>query len=623
MNDNPDNRNTIYMMIAMMVLLFAYQIFWVDSPQHKAQRAAAAAAAAAASSSSAAALASGQPVAGSMTPEQARARSARVPIDTPSLKGSIALTGALFDDLYLVKYRETTEANSSMVELLRPAGADHAYYEESGFQGANLPNLPNGTTPWVLVSGTALSVGKPVVLGYDNGAGLQFRRTISIDADYMITVQDTVTNSGPQAATLTPYAYVYRVDMPVTAGKSGYIQEGGIATFANTSRAFLTGKYQTQAPRYKAMADDAKKNNKVSQKGSSTGGWFAINDKYWMAAVIPDQKAVVNFDVGATQRDGKLIFLSGYTDANVLIAPGQTWTGNSRLFAGAKLDTQLRAYEKTLGIPRFHNAMDWGVLEWIAYPFYLLLTWLFGVVKNYGLAILCLTVIVKAVFYPLAHRSYEQMTKMKHVQQRLQPKLDAIKKRFPDDPQKQQEATMQLYQDEKVNPMAGLGGCLPMLLQLPVFILLVKVLQLDINLYHAPFFGWIKDLSAPDPLSITTLFGVFKYNPATVPLIGGILNGPLHIGPVAILYGASMWASQQMTPMGGIDPAQKKMMAFMPLMMVFFFSQLAIGLMIYYFWSNILTMAQQYSIMRRLKVDNPIDDLIAKLTGKSDKKKAA
>ena len=214
------------------------------------------------------------------------------------------------------------------------------------------------------------------------------------------------------------------------------------------------------------------------------------------------------------------------------------------------------------------------------------------------------------------------MTKMRHVQQRLQPKLDAIKKRFPDDMQKQQEATMALYQEEKVNPMAGLGGCLPMLLQIPVFICLVKVLQMDIGLRHAPFFGWIHDLSAPDQLTIMNLFGLIPYDPSAVPLIGSFLGGPLHVGPVAILYGLSMWASQNFTPMSGIDPMQKRMMAFMPLIMVFFFSQLAIGLMIYYFWSNLLTILQQYIIMRRMKVDNPIDDLIAKITGKTEKKAA-
>ncbi len=618
MNNTDDNRNMIYFLIGSMVLLFAYQTFWVNSPQHKAERAAAAASAAAASSSSAVALAAGHPL-GSLTVEQARALSPRVPIDTPSLKGSIALNGALIDDLYLVKFHQTTDPKSPPVELLRPAGADHAYYMESGFQGAD---TPNSNTTWQLVSGDVLRVGQPVVLGYDNSKGLQFRRTISIDDNYMITMQDTVVNSGPQAASLLPYSMVRRVDMPVNVGHAGYIFEGGMATFANTSHTFLTNGYEGQSKRYKDLADDAKK-GKVTLQASSTGGWYAINDRYWMAAVIPDQKQSVDYFVQANQIDNKPVFLSGYRLKTVTIQPGQTWTGQSKVFAGAKEDKLLRAYEKDLAIPRFHYAMDWGVLEWLAYPFYLLLTWLYGLVHNYGLAILCLTVIVKAVFYPLAHRSYEQMTKMRHVQQRLQPKLDAIKKRFPDDQQKQQEATMQLYQDEKVNPMAGLGGCLPMLLQLPVFILLVKVLQLDINLVHAPFFGWIQDLSAPDPLSITTLFGLFHYDPASVPLIGGILAGPLHIGPVAILYGLSMWLSQQMTPMTGIDPMQKQMMAFMPLMMVFFFSQLAIGLMVYYLWSNILTMLQQYTIMRRLKVDNPIDDMIAKVRGALDRKKAA
>ncbi|MGZ3298726.1 MAG: YidC/Oxa1 family insertase periplasmic-domain containing protein, partial [Asticcacaulis sp.] len=305
------------------------------------------------------------------------------------------------------------------------------------------------------------------------------------------------------------------------------------------------------------------------------------------------------------------------------IAPGQTWHGQSHIFAGAKLDGLLHAYMKSLNVPRFNWALDWGHLSFITIPFYLLLSWLYKMVGNFGIAILILTVIVKVVFYPLAHNSYVTMTKMKHVQQHLAPKLEAIKKRFPDDMAKQQEATMELYKQEKVNPMAGLGGCLPMLLQLPVFICLLKVLQLDIDLYHAPFFGYVHDLSAPDPLTIVNLFGLIHFDPATVPLIGGILNGPLHIGPVAILYGASMWLSQQMNPTAtGIDPMQKRMLAFMPLMMVFFFSQLAIGIMIYYLWSNILTMFQQYLIMRHLKVDNPIDDIIARITGKREKKAA-
>ena len=620
MNNTDDNRNMIFFLIASMVLLFAYQQF-IMGPQQKTQHAAQVAAAAMASSSSSAALAAGIPM-GNMPVAQAVGLTPRVAIDTPSLKGSISLTGALFDDLYLARYREQPDAKSPMVELFRPSASDHAYYVESGFQGQNVAGLPDGKTVWRLVSGTALRPGQPVVLGYDSPSGLQFRRTLSIDSDYMITEQDAVSNGGSQAVSLTPYAMVTRVDMPADAGRAGYVMEGGIATFSNAGKNLFGEAYQIQARKYHDLAGDAKK-GRTWLSHASTGGWFAITDKYFMAAVIPDQKQAVNFTTGASLLNNKPVFRSGYMDVPVTIAPGQTWSGQSRIFAGAKNDTMMRSYEKALGVPLFHKSIDFGSLDFITYPFFLLLTWLYKYVGNYGVAILCMTVIIKIVFYPLAHRSYEQMTKMRHVQQRLQPRLDAIKKRFPDDQAKQQEATMQLYQEEKVNPMAGLGGCLPMLLQLPVFICLVKVLQLDIGLRQAPFFGWIKDLSAPDPLTIVNLFGLFHFDPVHVPLIGTFLAGPLHIGPVAILYGASMWASQQMAPVAGIDPMQKKMMAFMPLMMVFFFTQLAIGLMIYYFWSNILTMLQQYTIMRRLKVDNPVDDLIARITGKAEKKKAA
>jgi len=247
---------------------------------------------------------------------------------------------------------------------------------------------------------------------------------------------------------------------------------------------------------------------------------------------------------------------------------------------------------------------------------YWLLDKLYAFIGNFGLSILALTVIVKLVFYPLAHNSYESMTKMRQVQDRLKPKLDAIKARFPDDAQKQQEATMALYQEEKVNPMAGLGGCLPMLLQLPVFWGLYKVLQLAIEMRHAPFFGWITDLSAPDSTSIINLFGLLPFDPVTVPLLGTFFAGPLHIGAVVILYGFTMWLSQQMTPMTGVDPMQKKMMAFMPLMLIFFMAHVAIGLIIYWIWSNILTILQQYTIMHRLKVSNPIDTGLIMLRSK-------
>ena len=618
MNNTDDNRNLMMFLAVALIVMFGYQYF-IGSKQDKA-RAAHQAQMAAASSS---ALAAGLPVGSTnVTREQALAQSPRVPIDTPSLKGSISLKGALLDDLYMVKYHTTVDPKSPPVELLRPAGTDHGYYVESGFNTQNVPNAPTVNSLWVLTSGTVLSPGKPVVLTYDTGAGLKFTRTLNIDDNYMITEDDRVTNTAATPVSFAPYAWAIRDDIPATAAKGGYTLEGTMATFSktNTPRIGHGGDYMSNPQHYKDLAK-----SKNPPKGTSVGGWFAITDKYWMAAVIPDQHESVNYATVANTQGLVPQFQAGYASANtVTVMPGQTWNSQSHIFAGAKLDSLLHKYIDTLNIPRFNYALDWGHLDFITIPFFLLLSWLYKLVGNFGIAILLLTVIVKVVFYPLAHNSYVTMTKMKHVQQHLAPKLDAIKKRYPDDMAKQQEATMALYQEEKVNPMAGLGGCLPMLLQLPVFICLLKVLQLDIDLYHAPFFGYVHDLSAPDPLSIVNLFGLLPFDPATVPVIGGILNTTLHIGPVAILYGASMWLSQQMNPSAtGIDPMQKRMLAFMPLMMVFFFSSLAIGIMIYYLWSNILTMFQQYLIMRHLKVDNPIDQIIRSIGGLGGKKTAA
>jgi YidC/Oxa1 family membrane protein insertase len=609
MNETDNNKNMIFFLISCMVLLFAYQYFVMKPQQEKAQKAQAAAAAASSSSLAAGLI---HPDV-HLTRDQALAQSPRVAIDTPSLKGSIALKGAVIDDLYLTKHKDTIEKNSPNVELLSPAGTDTAFYVDSGFSAQNLPNAPTVNTLWTLASGTVLSPGHPVVLTYDNGAGLKFTRTLTIDDNYMIAENDQVSNATPQAVALAPYAQVVRYGIPPKAGHDSYVHEGTIATYSDKP-----GHYLIKQSKYRPLSE-----GKDTLSGSTTGGWFGITDKYWMAAVIPDQTLEAKFTVQNRGDKQKPVFTTGYMATNaVTIQPGQTWSTQQHIFAGAKSDQLIQAYAKSMHLPLFERALDWGTLGFITYPFFLLLTWLYKTIGNYGLAILSLTVIVKLAFYPLAHRSYEQMTKMRHVQQRLQPKLDAIKKRFPDDMQKQQEATMALYQEEKVNPMAGLGGCLPMLLQIPVFICLVKVLQMDIGLRHAPFFGWIHDLSAPDQLTIMNLFGLIHYDPSAVPLIGSFLGGPLHIGPVAILYGLSMWASQNFTPMSGIDPMQKRMMAFMPLIMVFFFSQLAIGLMIYYFWSNLLTILQQYIIMRRMKVDNPIDDLIAKISGKTEKKAA-
>ncbi|MGN6208710.1 membrane protein insertase YidC [Asticcacaulis sp.] len=621
MNNTADNKNMIYFLVISMAVLAIYQIF-VFGPDQKKRQAAAQVAAVASSS----AAAKGLPLGGvstTLTREQALATSPRITISTPSLKGSIALKGALIDDLYMIKYDQTVEKKNDPVELLTPAGTSNSYYVVSGYNFQNIPGAPTDDTVWTQTGGSALQVGKPVVLSYTNGAGLTFTRTLSIDENYMITEDDAVTNSTPQAIAFAPYSMVVRAGVPADAGKNAVVHEGAIATYSNTMSSPKLGDYRTASLKYKDMAKPKDGKALTGDDKVSIGGWYGITDKYWMAAVIPNQAQSVKYTVKADLVNNVPIFRSGYVDAPVTVAPGQTWKAQSHVFAGAKQNTQLQTYEDSLHIPRFHWAVDWGMLSIITYPMYWLLDKLYAFLGNFGFAILALTVIVKVVFYPLAHRSYESMTKMRQVQDRLKPKLDAIKKRFPDDMQKQQEATMALYQEEKVNPMAGLGGCLPMLLQIPVFWSLYKVLQLAIEMRHAPFFGWINDLSAPDSTSIVNLFGLLPFDPATVPLIGTILTGPLHIGVVAILYGCSMWLSQQMTPMTGVDPMQKKMMAFMPLMLTFFMAHVAVGLIIYWIWSNILTILQQYSIMHRLKVSNPIDTGFQKLGEMMNKGKKA
>jgi len=619
MNNTTDNKNMIYFLVISMAVLAIYQ-FFVFGPQQKKREAAMQVAAAASSS----AAAKGLPLGGvstTLTREQALATSPRITISTPSLKGSIALKGALIDDLYMIKYDQTVEKKNDPVELLTPAGAKNAYYVQSAYFAQNVPGMPDNNTVWTQTGGSVLSPGQPVVLSYDNGTGLTFTRTLSIDANYMITEDDAVTNTGTAPVSFQPFSVVMRSGMPADAGKNAVVHEGAIATYSKTMDKPKLGDYRTASLKYKDMAKP--KDGKALESQDSVGGWYGITDKYWMAAVIPNQAQAVSYTAKAIVTDGVPVFRSGYVDAPVTVAPGQTWKAQSHVFAGAKQNTQLQAYEDSLHIPRFHWAVDWGMLSIITYPMYWLLDKLYAFLGNFGFAILALTVIVKVVFYPLAHRSYESMTKMRQVQDRLKPKLDAIKKRFPDDMQKQQEATMALYQEEKVNPMAGLGGCLPMLLQIPVFWSLYKVLQLAIEMRHAPFFGWINDLSAPDSTTIINLFGLLPFDPATVPLIGTIFAGPLHIGVVAILYGCSMWLSQQMTPMTGVDPMQKKMMAFMPLMLTFFMAHVAVGLIIYWIWSNILTILQQYSIMHRLKVSNPIDTGFQKLGEMMNKGKKA
>lgn len=586
------NRNTIIFVVSAIALLLIYQFFVLD-PQMKRRQAEAKRQAPVAEAQ----LEKGAPAAqagrATVSRQAAAAASARVPVATPVVRGSISLRGARLDDLYLTEYRETVDKNSPPVELLRPEGAQNAWFAEIGWIGANLPGLPTAETVWTLTEGSTLSPGKPVTLRYDNGQGLVFTRKISVDDRFMFTVEDTVANVSGQSITLAPYGSIQRQGIPNDLGKNQIVHEGGIGWLGAELR-------QLKYPKW--LKDGGK-------EFASTGGWTGITDKYWLAALIPAQNEKIQGQYRITNAGGINIYEANFTGAARAIPAGRQVTETTRLFAGAKRAPLLKDYQTKAGVPEFDRAVDWGMFWFLTRPIFTFLEFIFRHVGNFGVAILLLTVAVRLIFFPLANKQYESLTKMKKVQ----PQMEELKAKYKDDPQKQQQELMALYQREKVNPLAG---CLPILFQIPVFYALYKVLTVTIEMRHAPFLGWIQDLSARDPTTIWNLFGLIDWAPATAPLIGTFLNGPLHLGILPLLYGVTMWLTTAMSPPAG-DPIQQRIFQLMPIMFTFIMAPFAVGLLIYWTWSNVLSILQQYVIMRRFKVDNPIDQLIARFTGKA------
>jgi YidC/Oxa1 family membrane protein insertase len=515
----------------------------------------------------------GQPgAAPSQTREAALAASPRVRIETPSLSGSISLKGGRIDDLSLVKYRETVDPNSPAVVLLSPSGSPNPFYVEYGWAGAagTAVNVPGPDTLWQQQGSGALGAGRPVTLVYDNGEGLEFRRTISVDENYLFTIKDEVVNKGGAPVTLYPYANVSRHGTPQTLGYY-VLHEGFIGVLGDR----LQEENYTDVEKKKVIPF------------TSTNAWLGITDKYWAATLIPDPQTRIDAKFLADQLGNAKTYQANYLAPAQTIAPGATGVAGGHLFAGAKEVAIVDGYNEQLGLNKFDRLIDWGWFYFITKPMFLAIDWIYKRVGNFGIAILIITVVIKIFFFPLANKSYASMAKMKAVQ----PEMMAIRERFADDKMKQQQAMMELYKKEKINPIAG---CLPILIQVPVFFALYKVLFVTIEMRHAPFFGWIKDLSAPDPLNIFTLFGLIPWDPTVLPLIGSFL----HLGPWPLIMGVTMWLQMKLNPPPP-DPTQAMIFNYMPIIFTFMLANFSAGLVIYWAWNNTLSVTQQSVIMHR------------------------
>jgi YidC/Oxa1 family membrane protein insertase len=511
-----------------------------------------------------------------VTRPDALAESPRVKVDAPAIYGSIALKGARIDDVSFKDYRETVDPKSPNIILFSPAGSPAPYYADLGFLAAPGETLvpPGPDTLWQ-ADRLTLSPSSPVILTYDNGHGLVFHRKFAIDDRYMFTVTDSIENKSGQPVTLHPYGLIKRQGKPVTAGYS-ILHEGFVGV--------VGGESGVQQIKY----DKIEKEDRGEKSFEGTGGWLGLTDKYWAATVIPSQDMPIEAHFLGSGTGPAMTFQSGYAGKDPLsIAAGASAEITSRVFAGAKETDTLDKYEASLGIDKFDRLIDWGYFYFITKPMFRLLHLIYSFVGNFGVAILCVTVLVKGVFFPLANRSYVSMAKMKAVQ----PQIAAIKDRFPDDKHKQQMEVMALYRREKINPVSG---CLPLLIQLPVFFALYKVLVITIEMRQAPFFGWIKDLSRPDPTNVFTLFGLLHYDPAQVPVFGPYLA----IGVWPLIMGITMFIQMKMNPEPA-DPVQKQVFTWMPVVFTFTLGTFASGLVIYWAWNNLLSVIQQGAIMKK------------------------
>jgi len=507
---------------------------------------------------------SGQ-AAATATREQALEKNPRVVIDTAALSGSINLAGARLDDLKLKGYHETVDDSSPIITLFSPAETKDGYFTELGYIGSDATgSVPGPSTLWTAPEGAKLTEKTPVTLSYTNDKGLTFTRTISVDERYMFTVADKIENAGQAPASLNSYGRVTRYNKPTTP--SVYVlHEGFIGVIGDD------GLVETK---YTAAEKEAVKPAK------STGGWLGITDKYWAATIVPPQSAPYEASFSHFA-DGQPSYQADYKEDAFTVAPGQSIELKNLVFAGAKEVPVIDGYEASYSIPKFDRLIDWGWFYFFTKPMFKLMDFFFRYFGNFGVAILCTTIVVKALFFPLASKQYASMANMK----RMQPKMEELKAKFGDDRMGLQQATMQLYKEEKINPIAG---CWPVALQIPVFFSLYKVIYITIEMRHAPFFGWIKDLSAPDPTSIVNLFGLLPFEAPTL----------LHLGVWPLIMGITMFVQMRMNPTPP-DPTQAMIFTWMPLVFMFMLASFPAGLVIYWAWNNTLSVLQQSVIMKR------------------------
>jgi YidC/Oxa1 family membrane protein insertase len=505
------------------------------------------------------------------------AQGARVKIDSPRLAGSIALKGARVDDLVLKGYHTTVDDSSPNIVLLSPAGTKDAYYAGFGWLAAQGVAVPGPETLW-RADGTTLSAQHPVTLTWDNGQGLRFSQVLAIDENYMFTVTQKVENSGESPVELFPYGVISRTGTPTISGF--YILHEGLV-------GVLEGTAEDEGTLKEVSYSDVAEDGEIAY--DSTGGWLGITDKFWLVSLVPDQKTQIAARFAHSLRGQTDVYQADYRAAAVTLAPGATTESAARLFAGAKEVRVLDHYHEDGGIQKFDRAVDFGWFYFLTKPIFYVLDYIYRAVGNFGIAILVLTVMIKAILFPLANKSYKAMSRMKL----LTPEMAKLRERFKDDKARLNQEMMGLYKREKVNPAAG---CLPIVVQIPIFFALYKVLFVTIEMRHAPFFGWIQDLSAPDPTSVLNLFGLLPY---AVPDLG-----PLHIlsiGVWPIIMGVTMFLQQKLNPTPP-DPIQARIFMMLPIVFTFMLGQFAAGLVIYWAWNNLLSIAQQRLIMWRMGV---------------------